>query len=74
MMRPQPFAFIPGIAAFMPKNTPDMLIAMIWSHRSSGNSSTLAVNWMPALFTRISSEPSDFCGFRDHRGDLLAAC
>ena len=42
MIRPQPFAFITGIAAFMPWNTPDMLIAMIWSHRSVGKSSTLA--------------------------------
>ena len=60
MIRPQPLAFMPGIAAFMPWNTPDMLMAMIWSHFSSGNSSTGAVNWMPALLTRISSDPSDF--------------
>ena len=44
MIRPQPFAFMPGIAAFMPWNTPDMLMAMIWSHFSSGNASTGAVN------------------------------
>ncbi len=60
MIRPQPFAFITGIAAFIPWNTPDRLIAMIWSHRSSGKSSTLAVNWMPALFTRMSTEPRAF--------------
>ena len=36
MIRPQPFAFIPGMAAFMPWNTPDRLMAMIWSHRSFG--------------------------------------
>ena len=36
MMRPQPRFFIPGIAAFMPWNTPDRLMAMIASQRSVG--------------------------------------
>ena len=58
MIRPQPRRFMPGIAAFMPWNTPERLMAMIASHRSSGKSSTFAMNWMPALFTRMSSEPS----------------
>ena len=71
MIRPQPCRFIPGIAAFMPWNTADRLIAMIASQRSSGNPRSLAMNWMPALFTRMSSEPSFACGLRHHRGDLL---
>ena len=33
-------------------------MAMIASQRSVGKSSILATNWMPALFTRISSDPS----------------
>ena len=33
-------------------------MAMMASNFSSGNSSTGATNWMPALFTRISTEPS----------------
>jgi hypothetical protein len=33
------FLLMPGMAAFMPRNTPNMLVAMIASHRPSGKSS-----------------------------------
>ena len=36
----------------------DRLIARIWFHLSTGNSSTGATNWMPALFTRMSQPPA----------------
>ena len=60
MIRPQPRRFIPGMAACMPKNTADRLMAMIASHRSAGKSSMLATCWMPALLTRMSTAPSVF--------------
>ena len=60
MIRPQPRRFIPGIAACMPWNTADRLMAMIASQRSAGNSSILATYWMPALLTRMSTAPSVF--------------
>ena len=60
MMRPQPFAFIFGSAARVVWKAEDRLIAMIWSHFSSGNSSTGATCWMPALFTRMSTAPKAF--------------
>ena len=74
MIRPQPFCFMPGIAARMPWNTPDRLIAMIASQRSAGNSSIGAVNWMPALFTRISSEPSVSLRLPAPSPSISAAC
>src|SRR3954449_2974664 len=58
MMRPHFFAFMPGIAARMAWNAAVRLMAMIASHLSIGNSSIGATCWMPALFTRMSHEPS----------------
>src|SRR6202023_3681080 len=60
MMRPQPRFFMTGMAARMPWNADDRLIAMIISHFSGGNSSIGETNWMPALLTRISTEPKVF--------------
>src|SRR4051794_35567092 len=60
MMRPQPFFFMPGTAARIPWKAEDRLIAMIWSHFSIGNSSIGETNWMPALLTRMSTEPNVF--------------
>jgi hypothetical protein len=60
MIRPQPFFFMPGTAARMAWKAEDRLIAMIWSHFSTGNSSIGETNWMPALLTRTSTEPNDF--------------
>src|SRR6202167_365102 len=57
MMRPHLRVFMPGTAARMAWNAADRLIAMIWSHFSIGKSSIGETNWMPALLTRISSEP-----------------
>ena len=39
----------------------DRLIAMIASHFSTGKSSIGETNWMPALLTRMSSEPNLAC-------------
>src|SRR6266478_2873968 len=39
-------------------NADERLMAMIWSHFSTGNSSIGATCWMPALFTRMSTDPS----------------
>ncbi len=64
MMRPQPFSRIPGIAARMAWNTAERLIAITASQRSGGKSSILAVYWMPALLTRMSSAPCSRCVFR----------
>ena len=58
MMRPHLRAFMPGTAARIVWNADERLIAMIWSHFSIGNSSIGATCWMPALFTRMSQEPS----------------
>ena len=58
MMRPQLRRFISGSTALIAWKLDDRLMAMIASHRSSGNASTGAVCWMPALFTRMSAEPS----------------
>ena len=66
MMRPHFFAFMPGTAARMAWKADDRLMAMIWSHFSGGNSSIGETNWMPALLTRISTEPSCFGGLGDH--------
>src|ERR1700687_1874701 len=60
MMRPQPRFFMPGMAARMPWNADDRLIAMIASHFSGGNSSIGETNWMPALLTRMSTAPNVF--------------
>jgi hypothetical protein len=57
IIRPQPFFFMPGMTAFMPKNVADKLMAMMAFHFSSGKSSIEATNWMPALFTRMSTPP-----------------
>jgi hypothetical protein len=58
MMRPQPRAFMPGRARRVVWKAEDRLIAMIASQRSTGNSSTGATCWMPALLTRMSSAPN----------------
>src|SRR5579863_8594926 len=61
MMRPHLLAFMAGTAARIAWNAADRLIAMIASHFSTGKSSIGETNWMPALLTRISSEPSLAC-------------
>ena len=58
MIRPQPRSRIPGMAACMAWKAADKLSAMIASQRSVGNSWMGAVNWMPALLTRMSGLPS----------------
>src|SRR5215470_15270042 len=58
MMRPHLRAFMPGTAARVAWNADERLMAMIWSHFSMGNSSIGATYWMPALFTRTSTDPS----------------
>ena len=60
MMRPQLRFFMPGTAARMPWNADDRLMAMMASHFSIGNSSIGETNWMPALLTRMSTEPKVF--------------
>src|SRR4051812_29800491 len=57
MMRPQPRFFMPGTAARMPWKADDRLMAMMASHFSGGNSSIGDTNWMPALLTRMSTDP-----------------
>ena len=54
MIRPQPFAFMPGTASRVVWNAADRLIAMIASHLSGGKLSTGETCWMPALLTRMS--------------------
>jgi len=54
-IRPQLARFIAGRAQRAVWNTAERLSAMIASQRSRGKSSTLAVCWMPALFTRMST-------------------
>ena len=58
MIRPQPFAVMPGIAACMQWNGADRFSAITASHFSGGNSAIVAVCWMPALLTRMSSPPN----------------
>ena len=70
MMRPQPRFFMPGTAARMAWKADDRLIAMIASHFSIGKSSIGETNWMPALLTRMSTEPKVVLAERDHGGDL----
>ena len=57
-MRPQPRAFMPGTAALIVWKDDVRLIAMILSHLSTGNSSTGATNWIPALLTSRSTPPN----------------
>src|SRR5579862_5347724 len=59
MMRPHLRFFMPGTAARIAWNAADRLMAMIWSHFSIGKSSIGETNWMPALLTSTSTEPSD---------------
>ncbi len=61
MIRPQPFAVMPGIAACMQWNGADRFSAITASHFSGGNSAMVAVCWMPALLTRMSSLPNAAC-------------
>ena len=70
MMRPQLRAFMCGSAARMAWKAAERLIAITASHLSTGNSSTGATCWMPALFTRMSTPPSSLRRLRDHRRDL----
>ena len=58
MIRPHFLAFIPGTAARMAWKAADRLMAMIWSHFSTGNSSIGETYWMPALLTRMSTLPN----------------
>ena len=58
MMRPQPRFSIAGSAQRIAWNAADRFSAMIASQRSTGNSLTFAVCWMPALFTRMSTAPA----------------
>ena len=57
MMRPHLRAFMPGTAARMVWKAADRLMAMMAFHFSIGKSSIGATYWMPALFTRMSTEP-----------------
>ena len=57
MMRPHFCAFIPGTAARIAWNAAVRLMAMIKSHFSGGKSSTGETCWMPALLTRMSTDP-----------------
>ena len=57
MMRPHPAANMCGSAAFVVWNADDRQTAMTASHLSSGNDSTGATCWMPALLQRICSPP-----------------
>src|SRR5881394_3980329 len=59
-MRPQRFFFIAGSAARVAWKAEERLMAMIASHLSTGNSSTGATCWMPALFTSTSTAPKRF--------------
>ena len=51
-------------------NADERLIAMIWSHFSTGNSSIGATCWMPALLTSTSREPNVLRRCTHHLGDL----
>ncbi len=55
MMRPQPLRFMCGTALRMVWKELERLIAMIWSHFSTGKSSIFSTCWMPALLTRMST-------------------
>ena len=58
MMRPHFCAFMPGTAARMAWNAAERLMAMIASHFSGGKFSIGETNWMPALLTRMSTQPT----------------
>ena len=60
MMRPHLRFFMPGIATRVVWNAAERLVAITASHFSIGKSSTLATNWMPALFTSTSTAPKVF--------------
>src|ERR1700753_1778300 len=60
MIRPHFLDFMPGMAARIAWKAAERLMAMIWSHFSTGNSSIGETNWTPALFTRMSTEPKAF--------------
>ena len=68
MIRPQPFAFIAGSARRMVWKAALRLSAMIRSHFSTGNWSTGATCWVPALLTRMSIA-AELVGLGDHRLD-----
>ena len=57
-IRPQPAAFMCGMAARMAWKAEDRLIAMTLSHCSGGKSSTGETNCTPALLTSTSTPPS----------------
>src|SRR6266850_4917 len=57
-MRPQPFLFMPGNASRVVWKAALRLIARIAFHLSTGNSSTGATCWMPALLTTMSTAPN----------------
>ena len=62
-IRPQPLFFIAGSAARVVWNADERLTARIAYHRSSGNSSTGATCWIPALLTRMSTAPKRATAF-----------
>ncbi len=70
MMRPHFCAFMPGIAARIAWNGAERLMAMMASHLSVGKSSIGETCWMPALLTRMSSDPILALGVGDHGRDL----
>jgi NTE family protein len=55
---PQRRSRIPGTAALVAWKAAERLMPRTASHLSSGNSSTRATCWMPALLTRTSTAPS----------------
>ena len=57
MMRPHFCAFMPGIAARIAWKGAERLMAMMASHLSVGKSSIGETCWMPALLTRMSTDP-----------------
>ena len=57
-MRPQPLLFMPGTASRAVWNAALRLIARMASHLATGNSSTGATCWIPALLTSTSTEPN----------------
>jgi hypothetical protein len=53
----KPRVFMPGMTALMQWKADERLMPMIASHLSSGKSSIGETCWMPALLTRMSTEP-----------------
>jgi hypothetical protein len=70
-MRPQFRAVMPGSNALMAWKLADRLRAMMASHLLSGNSAMGLVNWMPALFTRMSTWPRR-CSASAHMSRICA--